>query len=180
MMIFNLLKNIIIGLFKIPYKKEPNELTTSTNSFNKDKNQSNDKSNNEFKDNSNKTNKKNKVWSFFSFYIGKWFELYKNNAIIYQRYNFKLIGWMSLIIVMFIICLMFLIYNKTVNGIDPLLITLDTNTFIGKVANNRIFCKFANLLFGYWNFGPSYETLLGLIIIVYIILMLINIISTSC
>lgn len=111
------------------------------------------------------------MWSTIKNFILKYLEFNK-------QYKLKLVFMLSCIFITFIGTLIYIIHIKSINGIEPILLNIDTNTFLGKVVTSKAFKASSKFLFSYWNLGPSYETLLGLIVLSFFLLIFLILMST--
>lgn len=87
-----------------------------------------------------------------------------------NRYKIKLVGMLSTIFIILFGILIYIIHSKTMLGLDPLLLTIDDNSFLGRILTSYIFKSFFHFIFLPLNLGPIYEALLGLILLIFFIL----------
>ncbi len=63
-------------------------------------------------------------------------------------------------------------------GIDTLLLNVNEERIMGRFVTSKMFLSLTSLLFGGFNLGPSHETLLGLIVLSFTILLFLILISS--
>lgn len=102
-----------------------------------------------------------------------WIEIKKVIIYLFEKnreYRIKLLLMLIFIFSTFIGTLIYIIHTKSINGIDPVILDINTNTVLGRIVTSNIFKRCTHFCFNIFNLGPSYETLLGLIVITFFIL----------
>lgn len=96
-----------------------------------------------------------------------------------SKYRIKLVIMFVGIFGMFLFVLVYLIQMKIMNnGLETLLLNIDKTSYLNYFVSNKFFKWSTNFLLGHLNFGPSHETLLGLIIVSFSILILLIVLSS--
>lgn len=99
----------------------------------------------------------------------------KKILLLNNRYKLKLVFMLVIIFIIFSSIILYIINSRE---LDPLVLELDKTKLLGKIASSNLFTWGSHALFGRFDFGSSYETLLFLIIITFVIL--ITMILLSC
>ena len=92
-----------------------------------------------------------------------------------KEFKLRLISKICVVFVCMLGTLVYIIHMQ--HNLEPILIDIET-PFLNKLVNSKLFINCTHLLFGRLNLGPSYETLLGLIIITFFLLIFLIILSS--
>jgi hypothetical protein len=75
------------------------------------------------------------------------FQKIKLLAELNNRYKIRLITMLTTIFIIFVGTLIYIIHSKTIMGFDPLILNINTTTFLGKIITSSLFGKFAHFIF---------------------------------